>query len=438
MLGLKNNKEPHKDSYMRVASGENMKISKIGLMGLLGAVVMLGGNSIKAQEITSDAVSVEAVSADAVIETYANIGQASYKDALGTAELLRAAVENLLNHPTDEMLLAAREAWRDARSPYEQSKLFVHSNPLITQWADRVSAWPVNVEYIDRISSTDVTGNNSGITAEHIVVLHHADGNLEHVASGYHVIEYLLWGPDESGIEEKDVDDGAGTRPATDYDLANCSNEDCALRGEYLYASVNLLIADLNEMVGHWSVTGEIRRTLLADPDLGIALMIKGMGSLSYGELAGARLLNAVQSHDPSSELDQFSNNSHVSYLLNARGMVSVYFGEYFSSDRELTTGASLADLLEQNDPDLDEEFRVALGFSLARMRLMIEYARDVEAFDLMIREGNKEGSSRIFAVIDALVDQVDILNRMSEALNVDSQEFFSSDILDAYVRQRS
>ncbi len=423
-----------------------MRMSKIGLLGLLGAVATLGFSTLvipplMAQDNTVDAVATDAVSADAVttsavIKTYADIGQASFKDALGTAELLRTAIEDLLNNPTEEMLGAAREAWQAARSPYEQSQLFVHANPLITQWTQRVNAWPVDVDYLDEISSTPDSQSSAGMTAMRISQLHFAQGNKTRVASGYHAIEYLLWGNDTSGTEVKGVEEGAGKRAATDYDLENCTNQDCALRGEYLYASVNLLIDDLNEMTGHWSVTGEIRRALMADPDLGIAMMIKGMGSLSYGELAGARLLNSVQSHDPKSELDQFSNNSHVAYLLNARGMVSVYFGEYFSSERELTTGASLADLLEQTDPELDEEFRVALGLSLARMRLMIEYARDEEAFDLMIAEGNKEGSSRIFAVIDALVAQADILERMPETLNVEPQEFFGSEILDTYVRE--
>lgn len=416
-----------------------MKMSKIGLLGLVGIVTTLGFTTlgfvpVMAQDSTTDALDADAVTAGAVIETYADIGQASYKDALGTAELLRVAIEDLLNNPTEEMLDVAREAWQMARSPYEQSQLFVHANPLISQWTGRVNAWPVDVDYLDKVSSTPDSQSSAGMTATRISELHFAGGNQESVASGYHAIEYLLWGSDTSGAEEKGVEEGAGQRAATDYDLENCTNEDCALRGEYLYASVNLLIDDLNEMAGHWSVTGEIRRALMADPDLGIAMMIKGMGSLSYGELAGARLLNSVQSNDPHSELDQFSNNSHVAYLLNARGMVSVYFGEYFSSERELTTGASLADLLEQTDPDLDEEFRVALGLSLARMRLMIEYARDEEAFDLMIGEGNEEGSSRIFAVIDALVAQTEILERMSEALNVKPQEFFGSEILDAYV----
>ena len=402
-----------------------MRISKVGLIGLFGAILMFGNMSSKAQE----------VSVDAVIETYANIGQATFKDALGTAELLRTAIEDMLNNPSEETLNAAREAWQAARSPFEQGELFAYTNPLILQWTGRVNAWPVNVDYLERISSTSDSSTNQNITPARIAQLNRAGGDPELVASGYHAIEYLLWGRDDSGAEEKGVEEGAGKRPATDYDLENCTHQDCALRGEYLYASVNLLIDDLNEMVGYWSVTGEIRRALLADPDLGLAMMIKGMGSLTYGELAGMRLLNSVQSHDPMLEQDAFSNNSHVAYLLNIRGIVAVYFGEYFSSDRELTTGVALSDLMEQTDPELDEEFRTALGLSLARMRLMIEYARDEEAYDLMIAKDNEEGNSRIYAVIDALVSQMDILKRIPEALNLKPQEYFNSQTLDAYVR---
>ena len=405
-----------------------MKVSKIGLFGVFSVAVALAGAPANAQDNGAGPNYDMAQ----VIETYVNIGFASYNDAVHTAELLRTAIEDLLNNPTEENLDLARQAWQTARLPYEQSDIFVHVSPTVADWTDRVNAWPVNVDYIDTIST------RQNVTPQIIAnEFHHAGGNADNVASGYHVIEYLLWGRDTSGNEIKGVKEGAGQRPATDYSLENCSLEGCAQRGEYLYAAANLLIDDLDEMASRWSVTGDVRRALIANPAEGVAMLIEGLGSAAYGDLAGRRLLRAVQSHDPNLELDPFSNNSHITYLFNTRGMVSIYFGEFFSSENKLTTGISLADLVAQTDPDLDEEFRVALGETMARTRLMIEHARDDEAFDVMISQDNEEGNNLIFATIDALVDQTEILGRMFAALDLPPRTFVGDAALDEYVASR-
>ncbi|TIX03975.1 MAG: peptidase, partial [Mesorhizobium sp.] len=59
--------------------------------------------------------------------------------------------------------------------------------------------------------------------------LQEADGVEANVATGYHAIEFLLWGQDLHGTGP-----GAGERPYTDYDLANCTGGNCDRRAEYL------------------------------------------------------------------------------------------------------------------------------------------------------------------------------------------------------------
>jgi putative iron-regulated protein len=46
------------------------------------------------------------------------------------------------------------------------------------------------------------------------------------VATGYHAIEFLLWGQDLNGTGP-----GAGNRPWTDYSRTECSNGHCDRRG---------------------------------------------------------------------------------------------------------------------------------------------------------------------------------------------------------------
>ncbi len=87
----------------------------------------------------------------------------------------------------------------------------------------------------------------------------HEAGDVEaNVATGYHAIEFLLWGQDLSGIGP-----GAGDRPHTDFDPDNCTSGNCQRRGEYLAAAANLLVDDLEEMVAHWKTGGEARKAVM-------------------------------------------------------------------------------------------------------------------------------------------------------------------------------
>ena len=72
--------------------------------------------------------------------------------------------------------------------------------------------------------------------------LHEADGVESNVATGYHAIEFLLWGQDLNGHG-----DGAGNRPASDFATgAACTGGNCDRRGAYLRAATELLVSHLD------------------------------------------------------------------------------------------------------------------------------------------------------------------------------------------------
>ncbi|MCF6326443.1 MAG: peptidase [Devosiaceae bacterium] len=434
-----------------------MNITKTNWLLAIAFAAALTLTPAKAQQNSDSSAQTEEVTIVDVVNNYADIGLATFQDSLRTAEQLRTAIEDLLNDPNDETLELAQEAWRTARIPFEISEIYVQANPIVGDWVNRVNAWPIDPDYIDYpgsgapsadnnsaseniIGSTTITLGGNTIDVEKITTelisqnLHLPNGDQTKIASGYQVIEFLLWGNDTLGAEEKDVEDGAGKRPATDFDLETCTNQNCERRGEYLYAAVNLLIEDLQEMVGNWLATGQARRALLADPDMGLSMMISGMGSLALGELAGNRLMRSINVGDQTGEQDRFSNNTNISYLFNARGLIGVYFGEYFTMEDDYIAGASMADILEKTNPELDEEFRIALGLTMARMRLMVEYARDVEAYDLMIAPGNEEGNGLILEAVASLIDLTQVIEKFPAAFGVDPIEFIGSAELDNFV----
>ncbi|MBB6467861.1 putative iron-regulated protein [Aminobacter lissarensis] len=394
-----------------------------------------------------------ATDAKAVLTTYSDIALAKYEDSLTSAKALDVAIEALIAKPSDETLKAAREAWKAARIPYQQTEVYRFGNAIVDDWEGRVNAWPLDeglIDYVDKSYGTESDENKlytanvianpsieingqkvdaSKITPEFLSGTLQEAGDIEaNVASGYHAIEFLLWGQDLNGTAA-----GAGNRPFTDYDTANCTGGNCDRRGQYLNAASDLLVADLEEMVGNWKADGAARKALLdGDAKAGIATILTGMGSLSYGELAGERMKLGLLLHDPEEEHDCFSDNTHISHLYDAVGIRNAYQGSYKRIDGSTVEGPSVSDMVKEADAALDTELSGKLDTTVTKMEAIQARAVGGEAYDQQIGEGNTEGNATVQAAIDALVDQTKSIERAVAALKLDAIAFEGSDSLDS------
>jgi putative iron-regulated protein len=186
-------------------------------------------------------------------------------------------------------------------------------------------------------------------------------------------------------------------------------------------------------MVGNWGPDGEARQTLLGGPPkAGLTSMVVGLGSLSYGELAGERMKLGLMLHDPEEEHDCFSDNTHNSHYYDAQGIANVYLGRYQRVDGSTVEGASLADLVSAAAPDLDAEMRARLDATLGAMRtLKVTADRGEMAYDQMIGEDNPKGNAMVQAAIDALLEQTKTIERIVAALHLGPLAFEGSDSLD-------
>ena len=392
-----------------------------------------------------------AADASAVVKHFVEVGHAKYEDALKTAEALDKAVDALIATPSEATLKAAREAWLAARNPYQESEVYRFGSPIVDEWEGRVNAWPLDeglIDYVDpsygsesdenalftanvianktiKIDGKDVDATN--ITPEFLSgTLQEADGIDANVATGYHAIEFLLWGQDLNGNGP-----GAGNRPYTDYDKANCTNGNCDRRAAYLKAATTLLVSDLKEMVANWTPDGAATKHIEADPKAGIAAILTGMGSLSYGELAGERMKLGLLLHDPEEEHDCFSDNTYNSHLHDAIGIQAAYLGDYTRVDGTKMTGPSLSEIVAAKDPALDKEMKDKLAATITAMQAMAKRGETVEKYDQMIAEGNTEGNAVVQAAIDGLVAQAKTVERVIAALDLGTIELEGSDSLD-------
>ena len=386
-----------------------------------------------------------------VLSHYAAMAHAKYEDSLVAARGLQEAVDRLIAAPTEATLAAARAAWTAARVPYQQSEVYRFGNAIVDDWEGKVNAWPLDEGLIDYVAASygaeseenpayraNIVASPSvafaGETIDARVIdkalleaLHELGGVEANVTTGYHAVEFLLWGQDLNGTGP-----GAGQRPASDFDPANCSWGNCDRRAAYLKAATDLLVDDLAWMTAQWAPGGGAREGLLEGAaEKGLAAIVTGMGSLSYGELAGERMKLGLLLHDPEEEHDCFSDNTHYSHYYDALGIRNVYLGEYRRIDGTVVKGPSLSDLVAAAAPDVDSALRGQLDATIAAMEAIVKSAEGGEAYDQMIAEGNGAGNARVQAAIDALTAQTGGIERAVAALQLAKVAFEGSDSLD-------
>jgi putative iron-regulated protein len=372
----------------------------------------------------------------AVARAYADIALAGYEDSLSRAVLLRQAVTDLIETPSDATLAAAREAWRQSRIPYMQTEVFRFGNTVVDDWEGRVNAWPLdeglidyvvgNPDAVNVIANRTLLINGTSVTADPIDfallqdVLHEAEGIETNVATGYHAVEFLLWGQDLHGTGP-----GAGNRPATDFDPARCTGGNCDRRIAYLRTATDLLVADLEWMTGAWR-EGGAARTALEDLDAAgvVRVIVTGLGNLAAGELAGARMQVGLELHDPEEEHDCFSDNTHESHYWDAVGLRNVYLARYQRVDGSVIEGPSLSELVRAADPELDQMLHDGIDQAIRRVDAIRDAAAGGKAYDQLLDPDDPEGGALIGEAIQALIAFSEQLTEVGPILGVGEFQF--------------
>ncbi|WP_243611303.1 imelysin family protein [Shimia aestuarii] len=389
----------------------------------------------------------------AVLKTYADIAAAGYEDSLITARTLGSAVDALIANPSEETLAAAKSAWLASRVPYQQTEVYRFGNAIVDDWEGKVNAWPLDeglIDYVDTsygaeneenaLYAANVIANPtfalSGETVDASEItpvllaetLHEADEVEANVATGYHAIEFLLWGQDLNGTEA-----GAGNRPYTDFVTGEgCTGGNCDRRAAYLKAATDLLVSDLEDMAGAWAEGGAARAEVMKDETAGLTAILTGMGSLSYGELAGERMRLGLMLNDPEEEHDCFSDNTHNSHYYDAAGIQNVYLGAYTRVDGSVVEGASVSDLVAAQDAELNAEVIAKLEATMAAMGEMKAAADAGEmSYDQMLAPGNAKGEALVMGGVNGLVAQTKSFERVVSVLGLDGIAVEGSDSLD-------
>lgn len=354
-----------------------------------------------------------APAAPAVVRHYAVIVEAAYADTLAGAEALQRAVAAFTAAPSAATLDAARTAWRQARESYGQTEAFrFYGGPIDADDGPegRINAWPMDEAYVDAVPGQPAAGlvNDRSVTLDKATLsAMNERGGEENIATGWHAIEFMLWGPDTR-------EDGPGDRQADDFVDGKAPNAD--RRRRYLSLVTELLVDDLRGVASAWmpGVKDGYRARFEAGGRESLRKMLVGLGSLSRGELAGERMEVALASQDQEDEHSCFSDNTHRDIVNNALGIENVWLGRYRRADGRMLQGPSLRDLVAAKDA------AVAARTS-ATIRRSVERAEAIHPpFDREIVGGaDAPGRQRVQGTVDSLVQQSKDLVEAAAAIGI-------------------
>jgi len=385
----------------------------------------------------------------AVLAAYREQAYRVYDDAHQSARLMYEQIDALVNNPSNETLLAARQSWRAARVPYSQTEALRFGHWFVDEWEARVNSWPIDEGFIDYVDDSylasetnawaraNIIGSDSIAVAGREVPLNYivfkqlqmfeSVADIEAVVvTGFHALEFMLWGQDTHGNAR-----GAGDRPWTDFSLEHCTNgkfvaaseKPCRKRGEFLKTVSVLLMRHLQEMREHWGA-GEGTpgdRLVRGDIDTGLNRMIFGLSALSAEELAGERMQVALLTHAPEEEQDCFSDDTHNSLWYNAKGIENFYYARYEGYSSFHAPERSLSALAKRYYPELAGELDQAFTQTRVAMQAIREQGESHQQFvDQLIAPDNAAGNALLQSAIDRLQAQARLLNRLARNLGIE------------------
>lgn len=348
--------------------------------------------------------------APAVIENYATIVHVSYEETVAKADDLKAAVDAFLANPDVLTLSAAQDAWLAAREPYGQTEGYRFYDGPIDNPTDgpegRINSWPLDEAFIDYVDGDADAGiinhpETFPTLSAQIIKDENENGAEENISTGYHAIEFLLWG--------QDFDDaGPGQRPFTDY-VVGGTNQNQERRKQYLSIVTDVLVEDLESVEEQWEPGainyGSDFQTL--DSREALRRILQGLGALSGSELPGERMGTALDNRDQEDEHSCFSDNTHRDLRANALSIQNIYLGRFGDLD-----GPGLDELVAARDPELDAKMKAQLQASVDLIEVI------PNPFDQAIQD-DADGRVKVKAAIDALKAQTATIVEIATLLGI-------------------
>ncbi|WP_375560859.1 imelysin family protein [Bernardetia sp. OM2101] len=342
--------------------------------------------------------------ANSFLSNYATIVYASYEDTYNAAKNLDDAIKLFTQNPSQTTLEAAKTAWKAAREPYGQTESYrFYGGPIDGDEGVEgfINAWPLDESYIDYVTGNPTTGiiNNPTdfptIDKQILMNANEQDGETN-ISTGYHAIEFLLWGQDVT------LGAGGGNRSFTDFTTA----ENAERRKTYLLTVSSLLLDHLQSVLNEWkpNTAGNYRASFenSSNPKSRLLEVLVGIASLSKGELAGERIFVALDEPDRENEHSCFSDNTDRDVVTNALAIDNVYFGRYTRTDGTTVSGTSISDIFELADTEKTALLDAKMNETMVNVNAV------QNPFETEIVEA--DGRARLQKCVTSLTEQADMI----------------------------
>jgi putative iron-regulated protein len=270
------------------------------------------------------------VDAGRCVAAYAALVERSYAQTAESARQMRAAIQAFCAAPSQDGLERARSCWCAARDLYGRTEVFRFGNGPIDSTRGGVetfvNAWPVDEAYIDAVDGAVAPGIIANPTkypsvGKAILRVHNQRGGETNVCTGWHAVEFLLWGQDRSPS-------GPGDRSFRDFVDGGAEHAD--RRREFLLEATDLLCDDLAKLEAAWvDRPGSYRSRFVADPQAALRSMLCGIALLSGFEMSGERLAAALESGDQEQEHSCFSDTTDRDFKAGLAGIATVLRGQH-------------------------------------------------------------------------------------------------------------
>lgn len=287
-----------------------------------------GGSSIASYALGSTDPNAFQYDARPQVDAYVELVRDSYAAAAAQTGKLKDAVDALIVDPTDEKLATARKAWIEARPSYLVTEAFRFYDGPIEAVEGRINAWPMNeaaIDYVEGDAKAGIINDPSApMTLDALIKANQAKDEAD-VTTGWHAIEFLLWGQDLSA-------DGPGARPASDYVPGTPAND---RRRTYLSLVTDLLDQDMAGLRDEWQEDdGYAAKFKALPPREAIGRMLNGAAILAGFEFMSARLAVALDSGDQEDEHSCFSDTTHQDFVHDLAGVKAVWTGDGAGKER--------------------------------------------------------------------------------------------------------
>ena len=344
-----------------------------------------------------------------VVEHYVDSARAMYADALLGVKNLRMKIDAFAATPSEATFESAKLAWKASRDAYGPTEaLRFYGGPIddpVKGPEGLINAWPLDEAYLDYVKGKDDAGiinrpkDFPEITKSLLVSLNEKDGE-KNISTGFHAIEFLLWGQDFSLK-------GPGARPFTDYTTAKNADR----RKTTLKLLAELLEEHMTAVAKAWDPANPSNYgDLLKKEPLEESLrkIYTGIVGLSIDEMAGERMTVSLEKNDQENEQDCFSDYTLKGMISNELGVHAIYFGSYAGKN-----GPGVHALAEVIDPVQAKKTKAQLETALKAVKAI------PGTFDQAIAQ--KSGAARKAAMkaITALEDQARAISKSGLAMGL-------------------